>query len=373
MREGNLMNKGVKALVKHEMRPTFYACVYFMIIVLGAIYFTNSLYQLNYETYMVSSSDWALNMQSIQIPMVMYKYVLLFFSIGILIITFMMFKEGKNTETNRFLKSLPYSHYHYLIKLVMGALSYTVPFILLVIAFIGFKVKHQVFFEEIQSINLIGEALKSTDTIGHLLVLSLMYYLILTTWYLFLMMMQYLWNNAIGANVVGILIWVAPVFIFFTTILVYEIEYSWRLDFLNQEDVLMYLNPFIYGVQKMITANYGPSSMQPNEYVSILLYPSIKMMILVGLCLIFLWIIYQLNQKRHIEKVYYLVPSKGFRILFRIGVGTCSMLLFGVLTKEIFLSRLDVGFGVFQVLMIVAGLVGGFIAYKISCIGIEKK
>ncbi|MGL5675246.1 MAG: hypothetical protein ACRDDX_02430 [Cellulosilyticaceae bacterium] len=363
------MRNGIKALVKHELKSTLYTGIYFMIIAIGVIYIGTSFYQEDFTRYMRTGANYTGSIQSIQIPMVTFKGLLLFFVIGIFGMSIMMFREQRHTEMGRFLKSLPCSEYHYGVKLVMGFLSYTIPYIIVVIAYIILRSQYIAFFRDLQSINYAGVALAGTDTLGSLLSLALLTFMILTAWYTFLMMVQYIWNHAVGAAIVGGLMWFAPLYIFISVVSIYDLD-RWNFRF---NSTFRYLQPFFYTIQERITPYYNDYYSYYTDSVSFIEYTGIKMIGLMLFIAMNLALTYWLHKKRQVENLNQLVPFKGFRVFFVIGVAVCSALALGMMSYALFRYTLDIGMVGYHLWMIAGGIVGSIVAYKVSHIGMERR
>lgn len=358
------MHKGIKALVKHELKTTLYMGSYFMLVVLGVIYWGACTYNQAYTQYINEGVYSIKILQSIQVPMDLFKVVLAFFAVGILIIVISMFREQRHSEVSRFLKSLPCSQYYYGVKGLMGFLSYTIPYIVLVIGYIILRKEFIYFFNDIQSISYIGAIQQQTDTLYYLIELCLLNYLILTAWYTFLLMMQYMWNHTIGAAFVGILFWSFPSYV--CSKLLYRVIANIRLG-----KIMNYLQPFLYATQEELKPrNYD--YIYENQ-VNIILDASTKMIILLVLIAVSVSMIVYLNQKVRVEDSHILVPFKIVRIVFILTVALYVACIASRMGFALFMYSLGVGRGVYYLFIISGAVVGGLVGYKISYKGIERR
>lgn len=360
------MKKATKALIKHEWKSTMYMIFYFMIIALIAIYGAAVSYRECYTEYIRIGASRA--MQFMEIPFIHLKLVLIFFCIGIIVLVVMSFKDLVHTETSRFLKSLPSSQNQYKVKVIVGLSMYTIPYLMIAIGYLVYWMKYREFFKDMQSLQLVHEAFNATDHIGYLLFVLILYYLIITAVYMFLVWMQYMWHNRIGAAIVGILIWNAPLFI-------HEAIYGIYGGISRILEDYKLLNPLLYGWQERVfLAPSIDGYFEPENVVDIVQYPTLKLCILaviITMCIV--GIIY-MNKRYYIEEAHQLIPSKTFRIIFIVGVGICSYLVGGIiLDNSYFLRYYYFDLIQLQIPMVMIGLVGVVIAYKISQIGRGKE
>ena len=362
-----------KALVKHEWRTMKWMLIYFTLVSIGYIVMFNLGIRQDYMWMLRvgTSTDKSIIMDTLR---TVNENISIPFGIGIVLMIVMQFKDNKSLEVGRFLKSLPISsREYYLTKIISGILSYTLPFIILVIGVLAIRTNNMEWINDGNNISVVSDIFIKSDSTTNVLTLLLLCYSIITATYTFLFMIQYLVMNIVGGIVIGILSWLSPMFIMVSVEYVYG-EYIFK-GLRTSDKILEYIQPWIYHIR----AKYSqivPLITDLGEYrgtAHVFIYEGI--LIKVAICTIItltsVILAYFLTKKSRIEDSDTMITFKGAKKIFIIGVTVCSAFLGGTLLKKFFNNFTDINFITQHILMIITGSIGFIISRKISNIGVR--
>lgn len=285
-----------------------------------------------------------------------------FFGIGILILIYMQFKDNKSLEIGRFLKSLPISNReYYMTKLISGIMSYTIPFILMIVGILIVRESNINWIQDYHNISKTPEMYMKQGSVINILSIFIMCYFIITATYTFLFMVQYLVTNIVGGIVIGILAWLAPTSIVFSLHGIYAGVLQ-----INYNGISEYIQPWVYHLypnRKYIdiilnNANYG---------VDILVFDSIiiKTIICLIIYVICTALAYIISENARVEDMDNLIPLKSARSIFVIGVTICSALVIPYIFGFVFGGLNTLNFIVIHIMMVISGIIGFVTSRKI--------
>ncbi|AFS78877.1 hypothetical protein Curi_c18710 [Gottschalkia acidurici 9a] len=362
-----------KALVKHEWRTMKWMLIYFTLVSIGYIVMFNLGIRYSYISMLKYGTSVDGNI-IIDILRGINEVISIPFGIGIVLMIVMQFKDSKSLEVGRFLKSLPISsREYYLTKIISGIMSYTLPFIILVIGVLAIRTNNMEWINDSKNISIVPDIFIKLDSTTNVFTLLILVYSIVTATYTFLFMVQYLVMNTIGGIVIGILSWLSPMFILFSVEYIYG-NYIFKSLGASYK-ILEYIQPWIYH----INARYSQvaplitdlEKYQGTAYVYVFEGILIKIAICAIVALASVLLAYFLTKKSRIEDSDTMITFKGAKKIFIIGVTVCSALLGGTLLKIFFDNFTDVNFITQHILMIITGSIGFIISRKISNIGVR--
>lgn len=294
---------------------------------------------------------------------------LVIFTIISVVQVFMQFRLEKDQEVGRFLKSLPVKKEEFFkVKLSMGIMNITLAFIVLAIGLIIVRSRNMFWIKDIYNVSTISAPFIKADGVGSLLKEIGLIYLIVLSFYSFLFMVQYTFTNLLGGIVTGILVWLAPSFIMYSSMFTLEkfisISRSSSIERFS-EKLLPWLYPFEYDYNTWLTdANgIGLGSIMNIENLEI------KYVITLILILVNIIVGYKLNKSSRVENENMTIPFKGSRNIFKFGVTICSGLAVSTILSEIILMQTNNI--IFLIFILAGGVIGYLISQKIANIGIR--
>lgn len=295
--------------------------------------------------------------------------ILLIFILLSMVQIFMQFRMEKSQETGRFLKSLPVKRREFFrIKLITGLASLTLAFLVLAIGIMLVRNNNMFWIKDMYSISHTAEILIKADSMGNLLKILGLVYLVTLSFYTFLFMIQYTFTNLVGAIVTGVLVWLAPIFIVISSIYtldkfsfanIYSSNLGSKIEAFSQ-----WLQPWLYVLNfEYDLASYGI------QFGSIARISNLGFKYIISLLLILvnIMIAYKFNENSKIENENKLIAFKSTRLIFKVGVTICSGLLVSILLSDAFM--LEIPIIADTVLTLLGASIGYFISRKITRVG----
>lgn len=351
-----------KSIVKHEIRSMKWVSLVFVLASLFlSLVFT---YSLNERYEAVIKYGFNLNNMALlnEIRTIMYLGLVLF-TIIIIIQVYMQFRSEKDREVGRFMKSLPIeSKEFFKIKLFMGFLNIIAATMVLLFGIVVVKNQNMFWLKDIHLTSSIPETSKYLTSLPFLMKEFSLFILICLSFYSFLMMIQYTFNNTIGAIVTGFLTWLAPVFIVLGSLNAYiEITASYYLKDLAWVEWIYenvyWLMPWTY-FARTDTIPYVHNNLEVRLTMIENFGP--KIIISLGLIGIFSLVAYIFASRSRVEDEDRIISFSSFAFLFVVGVSLCS----GLLTSLIFTGVMP--FNISGSLLLGLSLLGGFVGFLIS-------
>jgi len=362
--------KYLKTLIKMELRSVCIMIIYFLGIGIGCTMKINQqIHDIIKRTYSYGLTGFLWETNEIK----GWKYIFTesihiyigLSLVGLLLMVYLSYRNDKNHEIGRFLKSLPYTmKERYLVKVGVGLSIFTTLYILHGIMLVIFRESFLEKTKDIFEVTIFSEIYQELFSSSQLIQTLLVVYVALVACYLFMIMFQYLVSPNFASLIVGVLVGLSPGFIL------------WNL--------YIYLNPWVKGELLYTLAdfysvfiwgdgNWGSIEIKGMELVptsSISYLDFIGMRIAIFLAIAALCFICTLKwcQKSQLEKADLFIPGNIFRGIFVLGATLCSGMLLGDLYYIYYRARNWMMYG----LGIVGLVLGSIIVWKIAHIGIKK-
>lgn len=346
-----------KALIRYEFKALRWVILYFMLIFGGYLFILKTTMELKYINFITHTGVECIKNIFVEEMKWLYPYLLIASLGGLLLLVYVQFKDAKNIEVGRFLKSLPIqSSKIYWVRIGCGMITYTVPVVCFVGGLIGLKQFHREWLRDYYSLGMRTEQLVRADSVLTIVVSIGIVYLILTGVYLGLVMMQYLVTNRIFSLIVGVSMFVIPFYIGTT------IE-----EFFGTGRKSGVLLPLVYGYSD----NGLYRSVENGEMLDINFIDGVgaKVIILLSIILILVCVGHISSKCFRVEDQGRLIPMGQAQWIFKIVGTTCigllPLLLFAmndVYAQEV--SQVMIGG-----LSLVAGAIGFGITHVIARIG----
>ncbi len=365
------MENRYKALIKQELKSVRWIFVYFCIICsLFIIALNKYVYgsHVNFMEYQLQKSQYRTwNMVSYMNGY--YSSFMIAIAIGVILLVIMQFKAYKDRECGRFLKSLPIKNEKYLLtKIVCGILSYTIPFILVVCGVYWIKDMNSNWIDSLYNMVSIKKIYDVVNSNGYIAQVLMSYYFIMTTFYMFLVFMQYIISWPKISVIIGSIITVAPFYLALNVndIIINYNSYSGRMPF--QIDEIL-VSPWWYGLGSEFCSSGGWTLELGIDYINQI---ELKLVILVVLSIIFFGLAYMKSKYFRIEELDILMSSKLTRILFCMGVTICSAFIPTFIVDRIIYLGVGLSLNVI-IASIICIILGSCISLKIARFGSSKK
>lgn len=291
--------------------------------------------------------------------------ILIGFTLIAIVQVFIQFRSEKGQETGRFLKFLPVKKEDFFkIKLITGIINLSLAFGVLAIGIVVVRNNNMFWIKDIHSISSASEILIRLGSVENLLKEIGLIYLVILSFYTFLFMIQYTFTNTVGAIVTGILVWLAPLFIVFSSIFTLEKITSisfYNSTFLNKINVFAdWLLPHIYPLDYRYLDELNLNFNSYGGNISIVDKLGMKYIIVIVLIGINIAIAYKFNKSSKVENENKVIVFKGTKNIFKLGVTVCSGLLVSIVLGEILRIQTN------RILHILFILLGGLIGYLVS-------
>lgn len=367
--------KRLKPLIKLELKPVLGVGIYLMLV--NILCFMNIKQDMNelWRSYLsggiaqfyerMNRIDWLRDLFWNQI----YYTIGLYF-MGLIVLSLISFKQDKNLETGRFLKSLPFtSGERSFVKVLLGSLGYTISFAIYALGLSLMLGNYTEKLTEVYEVTPIWQISGQLFDIPELLVLMFVVYLLGLALYLFCILVQYIVSHQIGSIAIAICVIGAPFF------LLRSISACFGLD---RESVIVKFGEWFFAlalgghVPMQITVAGYEQKGEFYSYIQYMLSYQIIFYILVSIGLVVA--IRKLSKLQLLEENDKLIPVAGLRWFFIIGVTLCG----GFLVCDVYLyfiePLLETSSIVCKWLSLVLGFAASFmIAKKIACIGLGKR
>ncbi|MGL4346306.1 MAG: hypothetical protein ACRCTE_13995 [Cellulosilyticaceae bacterium] len=352
-----------QAWIKHEIRSIKWMGAYFLVLFIG--------YSMVIARHIQANKVWFLeDMDIYQVDNIMgrvlnakYNVLMLLAAVlGLMILVYIQFTDSKNIEVGRFIKGLPLSTTKvYGLRIICGILSYTLPFIVLVVSVVGIRLKHSEWLGDLYRMTLWQEQFTQVESVGSILLILGMYYLIMTAFYVVLVMMQYLVMNSVFALILGVMVTFVPMY------LKMAVQAYLRRGYMSSVWI-----PLMYG-QLEGREHYSFAGELNRQYLTISMIENIgsKLIILLLIIGTGLGVGYIATKTFKVENQSKLMPLAVVRIIF-VTVGTlCMSGLAGIVWSRIL--RFEMETIIALVMAIVSGGIGFVVCLVISRIGDKFK
>ncbi|QEH67567.1 hypothetical protein [Cellulosilyticum sp. WCF-2] len=367
--------KRLKPLIKLELKPVIGVGIYLMLV--NILCFMNIKQDVNelWRSYLsggiarlyerMNRVDWLKDLFWSQV-----YYTIGLYLIGLIILSLISFKQDKNLETGRFLKSLPFtSGERSFVKVILGSLGYTLSFLIYVLGLSVMLSHYTGKLIEVYEVTPISQISNQLFDIPQLLVLMFIVYLLGLVFYLFCVLLQYIVSHQIGSLVIAICVIGAPFFL---------LRSISKFFGLGRETGLVKFGEWFFAltVGGQIPIEVRIASYEQKGgfyfYIQYMLYYQIVFYTLVSIGLVLA--IRKLNKLQPLEEFDKLIPIAGFRWFFIMGVTLCGGFLVGDVYLYFIEPLLETSSIVCKWLSLVLGFAASFmIAKKIACIGLGKR
>lgn len=367
--------KRLKPLIKLELKPVMWIGIYLMLVnVCSFIGIKQGMNNL-WRDYTVGGIGCFYNRYG-RLDLIRILYInitsmsILAYLLGMLILSFVSFKQDKSLETSRFLKALPYtSGERSLVKVSLGSLGYTINFILYSVGIVIMQRACSEKVREIYEVTPIGQIQDQLFNTPKLLMMLFVLYIIGLALYLFFVLVQYIVSHRIGSVIITLCVLGAPFF------LIESIGYCFRLERGSLVyELSSWLNGLTIGVSVPMRVRIQGFESRMSWYSIteyMVGYRIIFYMVIIGVCLLGIW---KLSKHQLLEEVDKLIAIKGFRAFFIMGVTLCGSFLVG----DIYLWFIDPLLassisGAKWFVLVVGAIISFMIAKKIAFIGFNKR
>lgn len=363
------MNR-LKTLIKVEFKTTILMVIYFISIGVISCMGINRILQKEIENELMTGIgegicngyfgyDWSLafreNMQ----------FYMLLFIVGISVLIYLSYKNDKNHQVGRFLKSLPYTvQERYFIKTAIGVVIFTIPYILYGIGLFALRNNFLTQAKDIYEVTIFSEMYQEFLSSGQLLSILAIGYMELMVCYLFGIMFEYIISFNLASIIIATLVGISPLFVL------------WNLRFYIKgenrilEDIGEFYSDLIFctGSGGEITIE-GPGIFHKYTGCNAMDLIWVRVGIFLLMALICIGITLVLCKTYYLENTDILMPSKIFRVIFVIGVTVCA----GMLLGDFYYMYTRNGSNIMYLFNIIGSSIGLPIAWRIACIGIKQR
>ena len=365
--------KRLKALIKIELPSTLIVTLYFIVVSLGLLIATQGKIadkegECLFRTFIdIAKYQDMLNCNDIFLN-VRFKGTILFL-IGCALLVYSSFRKDKDYEIGRFLKSLPYTTKERLLvkvgmhlgSLLIGILTFG----------IGMSVVNHQAMNRFRYIyeGISGGELHLQIMASHQ-VLKMMIVTLLTciTFYLFLLMMQYVMMNNLMSVVNGVLIFFAPIYLSRSLLNYFRSFIGNIIDV-----VCVFLKQQVMAEGKITMAYRFVKGREYSVYIDAVLGSIKPYVISYGICIIIiLALVYVFYKRYKLEESDLMIPNKYCRGIYRIGVTVCSAFLVGDVMRYLTGTYVYGNESLLNPWLLIGAAIGFIISKKIAQIGIKK-
>lgn len=368
------MGNRYKALIKQELKTIGWIFVYFCVIFSLFIATINNILKTRYS-YFLERSIKNMNTRTFNFvdSIKCDRALMIGVAIGLMILVILQFRDYKDGECGRFLRGLPIkSEKYFLIKVLCGMMTYTIPFLIMVVGTYWIKFMNQEWIASIYNMTGIKSIYELVDSNGYVAMILLIYYFIITAAYMFLLLMQYLVSWPKTSAIIGSIITVAP---FFIVLCINRIILAYMNNMPSLEEGIFQMDeiiviPWLYAEPNAwCNSGFGDCFRVSISYVEQI---ELKIIILVIVSAICFAAAYIKSKDYKVETLDILMPTKLTRIIFCTGVIICSSLIPPFIINKILYLDIELDFK-FLVSSILCAVLSGVISYKISGLGNRKK
>lgn len=316
--------KRLKPLIKLELKPVLGVGIYLMLVnIFGFITLSKEMNEV-WKNYLVGGiGEFVNRVDRIDLIGDIFNNeittLLIFYLIGMVLLSILSVRYDKSIETSRFLKSLPYTRgERSLVKVGLGTLGLTVCFgfysLIVMIMQSSYVVKLQEIYNVLPLKQVQHQFMSTTDLARRLLVV----YLTILAVYLFFILVQYIVSHKLGSTLIAMCVLVSPAF------LLSSIQYC-----LPQFNIRAF-SRVIERLCVLIIRGSTNTNVRVNSYSfyfytgNIEVYIIVFYLIVIGLIALAIW---KLSPCQFLEQADKLIPIKGFRWLFIAGVTLCGSFL----------------------------------------------
>ena len=360
--------KRLKPLIQIELRKSIPMSFYFIVVgiisLVSMIQSTKYIFQSELTQgisslawYMYGRVDWG-NLFRENIA----RYVIAMI-VGLVFMIYLSYRNDKNHEVCRFLKSLPYTmKERYLVKIGTGMATFTIAYVLYSVGMVIFRNSFVSQAKEIYEVTIFSEIFDQIFSMNQLIQILFVVYTALIACYLFGVMFEYLVSHNFASVLIAVLVGLSPAFILLNLSLYVEGDNP-------------ILNKIAWICSKILLGEGGwkyvhidgamDHSLVHYEYVD---YVGMKIgvyLIIAGICFIT-----TLNfcKKSYLENMDVFIPGKIFRKVFIMGVTVCAGLLLGDL-YYVFAETQDI---MLYIANGIGAIIGLIVAWKLAHIGTCK-
>lgn len=365
--------KRLKALIKVEIKPALLIGILFLIVnLLGFIQIQSSINGI-WKSYLMSGIAGYFNYYRLIniIGRIIFEASLvvgILYMMLLIALVFSSFRYEKSIEVSRFLKSLPYTERERcFVKVGTGIMTLTIGIMVYLVEILYLHHYSRSVFQEIMDVTSLGSIAQEIFSLGKLLKIVALIYVVLIAGYLFMVMVQYMVSNRLTGIVIGILSAFAPLFILNSVIMFFDI--SWDSWIGKIVDVFTYL--MIHFV------DYADINWNPDSYIGRYAYVSgfgYHIAFYLGIITLIVMAILYFTRTNRLENSDLLMPHSVVRMIFIAGVSVCggfTIYYLSSLFSNYILFRDNVAPRI--VILIVGAVISALIAKKIAYIGIKKR
>ena len=355
--ERQVMNK-YKALIKYEFRSLKWMLLYFLMVCSGVLLWFMGTLEEKRESFLEHSEVLYISNEFGQMLSETTVFLLIGMIVGLILLVYVQFRDAKNIEVGRFLKSLPIQSSHlYWVRMGCGVVTYTLPFLFYTLGIVVLRFYHSSWLNDMYRISIWKDKLLAFESIPYIALLLVINYLMITLVYLMLLLMQYLISNRIFAIIVTAIAMILPTY------------FNIMIDFRYQVDSYL-IFPLAYGSMGSVTGHHLENGEGVNiSYIGDVELKACLLFLAIAIVLVLGW----LSSKYFmIEDQGKLIPKPLCRNIF-IVVGTVSMALLPQFYSSGFATFSEVNLVSHVGTIVILGIVGYMIMYKISRIGCKEK
>ncbi|OON95192.1 MAG: hypothetical protein ATN36_08850 [Epulopiscium sp. Nele67-Bin005] len=330
----------MRALIRHELRQLWAIALVFLGFGLFNIY---SLYDHIQLYYLGNLRILPVNYTGTFLLQFMYiynEYNFVFLIVLLALLVSVQYKDNKSIGISHFLGSLPYTQKEISsIKILSGVCCYSIYFIVTLVGSIFLRNDVLAWNSSGSAVSIYVDYLIDGNKLSTLLIQIFILFLATTTVYLFLTMMQYQVHHFIGSAVIGLLILISPLFLIISVqnILSLVLDYTHPIFTLSSTWVDTIIGFFDASYRTMRLTDVASLR---GGYLSIVGIPQfddfwwLRSLILIGICLIILCIIIEMNKLYGLGKHERMITSPLFEKIFVLGVTICSFFV-GIIFSEL--------------------------------------
>ena len=360
--------KNLKALIKIERTPALVMSLYFLLlnvtVMIAMVGNINTSWKYYLARGIAGFDEW--HIANNIYPMTLM--LLLGYGVGMFVLVYLQFRKDKSIEISRFIKALPYTNgQRGAVKIGLGILSFTIPFIIYVLMFLMVRSYAMNMFSEILRVTAFEEISTYLNRPGVYLSFMGITYVRMIVIYLVFVMCEYLMSHNIGSLIVAVLSAAAPIYLYISNM--YDVAYTSAMTKIGDWLYKVYIDYTEWSDIEIAGANGW-------DNIRYIVTEDGSMVLLIYLALIVICslVIMMQIKKQRIENADIFMPGKVTRYVFIAGVAVCSACLVRDIGR-IVLNQIVFGYSkiILYPFLAVGLILGGLIAMKITCIGMQRK
>ena len=365
--------KRLKPLIKIELPSTLLVTLYFIVVSLGGMIATQRRLEDNEAQCLMRNFAELVMYQDLlscnEVLLSIRDNITILFLIGCAVLVYSSFRKDKDYEMGRFLKSLPYTaRERLLVKVGMHLASLLIGILVLGI---GMEMINR---QAINRFSYIYEGMNRGQLHLQIMqshqVFKMMVITLLTciTFYLFLVMMQYIMMNNLMSVINGVFIFFAPLYLSKCVL-----NYFGNLYGSSIQEVHVFLKQLMIAEGKNITAYYLEQGRKESIYIDTVLGSIKPYVIGYGIFIIIILAgIYVFYKRYRLEESDLMIPNKYCRGIYRAGVTVCSAFLVGDVARYLTGTYIYGSESLLNPWLLIGAVIGFIISRKIAQIGIKK-